>query len=194
MRLPDDKKREAILKAAALLFSTQPFHKVRLDDVAAAAGVGKGTLYIYFTNKEDLFFSILYGGFASLVDLLAERLRDDHSPPWQRLELIVNELVDFAFSHPEIFELMRKVGLPATGSAEWNERREELTRMIQDTLEQGVQTGEFADLNPGLTALYLPGLVRSAMLYGPQGLDRQTLASHMLSIVGNGISKNRRER
>jgi AcrR family transcriptional regulator len=194
MRLPDDKKRQSILKAAALLFSTQPFHKVRLDDVAAAAGVGKGTLYIYFTNKEDLFFSILYGGFASLVDRLAEQLREDHSPPWQRLELIVKELVDFAFSHPEIFELMRKIGLPATGNAEWNERREELTRLIQQTLEQGVQAGEFADPNPGLTALYLPGLVRSAMLYGPKGLDRQALAGHMLNLLAKGIMKDHREK
>ena len=118
MRLPDDKKRALILATAANLFATQPFHKVRLDDVAAAAGVGKGTLYIYFKSKEDLYFSILYGGFARLVDGLKEQLQGDHSPAWQRLTRVVEGMVDFAFEHPELWELMRTVG-PVKGADGW---------------------------------------------------------------------------
>src|SRR5438046_10434910 len=107
MRLPDDNKRRQIIATAADMFVSQPFHKVRLDDVAAAAGVGKGTLYIYFKSKEDLYFSILYGGFARLVDGLKEQLQDDHSPAWMRLGRVVEGMVDFAFDHPELRELLR---------------------------------------------------------------------------------------
>ena len=57
MQRPDEQKRQLIIDTAARFFATQPFHKVRLDDVAAAAQVGKGTLYIYFKSKEDLYVS-----------------------------------------------------------------------------------------------------------------------------------------
>jgi AcrR family transcriptional regulator len=54
MRLRDENKRRLIVQTAVRLFSELPFHKVRLDDVAEAAGVGKGTVYIYFKNKDLL--------------------------------------------------------------------------------------------------------------------------------------------
>src|SRR3954468_4548822 len=100
MRLPDDNKRRQIIATAAQMFASQPFHKVRLDDVAAAAGVGKGTLYIYFSSKEDLFFSIIYDGFAALIDSLQVQLATSPSPT-AALETIVTGLVSFAFQNPQ---------------------------------------------------------------------------------------------
>src|ERR1044071_4043546 len=100
MQRPSEIKRRKISDTAARLFATQPFHKVRLDDVAAAAGVGKGTLYIYFKSKEDLYFSLIYDGFAQLVDRLGHQIRDDHSAAWNCLSRIVHEMVSFAFQHP----------------------------------------------------------------------------------------------
>ena len=77
MQRPDERKRQLITATAARMFATQPFHKVRLDDIAAEAGVGKGTLYIYFENKEDLYFSLVYQGFAELVDRLTAQLAEE---------------------------------------------------------------------------------------------------------------------
>src|SRR5882762_4097081 len=106
MRLPDDKKRALILTTAANLFATQPFHKVRLDDVAAAAQVGKGTLYIYFKSKEDLYVSLVGDGFSQLV----EKLRGSaDAPPKDALAEIIRQLVSFSFAHPHFFDLMRTV-------------------------------------------------------------------------------------
>src|SRR5437764_12068059 len=74
MQRPDEHKRQLIIDTAGRFFATQPFHKVRLDDIAAAAKLGKGTLYIYFDSKEDLYFSLIYEGFAKLVDQLRGEL------------------------------------------------------------------------------------------------------------------------
>jgi AcrR family transcriptional regulator len=48
-------RREAILDAALDVFSAQGYAAARLDDVAARAGVAKGTLYLHFRSKQDLF-------------------------------------------------------------------------------------------------------------------------------------------
>src|SRR4051812_30830480 len=86
MQRPDEKKRALITATAARLFATRPFHKVRLEDIAAEAKVGKGTVYIYFDDKEDLYFSIIYEGFARLVDGLREQLGSQSSPSADPLE------------------------------------------------------------------------------------------------------------
>ncbi len=49
----------AVLEAATILFSEKSFHDVKLDEVAVAADVGKGTIYTYFRSKEELFVQCL---------------------------------------------------------------------------------------------------------------------------------------
>jgi AcrR family transcriptional regulator len=54
-----DARPQELLAAALDLFVERGFAATRLDDVAAQAGVSKGTLYLYFTNKEDLFKAVV---------------------------------------------------------------------------------------------------------------------------------------
>jgi AcrR family transcriptional regulator len=58
-RVPPPERRQAILDAALDVFAQQGFAAARLDDVARQAGVAKGTLYLYFRDKEELFEQIL---------------------------------------------------------------------------------------------------------------------------------------
>jgi TetR/AcrR family fatty acid metabolism transcriptional regulator len=51
---PRDRKRERILDGAVRAFAAQGFHRARVSDVAKAAGVADGTIYLYFEGKDDL--------------------------------------------------------------------------------------------------------------------------------------------
>src|ERR1700728_1933444 len=105
MRLRDENKRKLIVQTAARLFSEQPFHKVRLDDVAYAAGVGKGTVYIYFKNKEELYYSLVYEGFAEMVDGVQARVSADGADNTAKLKMIVAAIVDYGVDHPQFFDV-----------------------------------------------------------------------------------------
>lgn len=50
-----NKKRQDILHSAMTLFRNKGFHNTKMEDIAIDAGVGKGTLYGYFENKQDIF-------------------------------------------------------------------------------------------------------------------------------------------
>jgi AcrR family transcriptional regulator len=63
-------RRNEILEAGLQLFAEKDFHEVTVDEIAERVGLSKGTLYLYFKNKEDLFFSIVQ----DKTDLLYERL------------------------------------------------------------------------------------------------------------------------
>lgn len=52
-------RRKAILKTAAQLFSEKSFYEVTVDDIAEQVGLSKGTIYLYFENKDALFYSIM---------------------------------------------------------------------------------------------------------------------------------------
>lgn len=67
--------RPAELLAAALdLFVERGFAGTRLDDVAARAGVSKGTLYLYFENKEDLFKAVVRANIVERISAARDRL------------------------------------------------------------------------------------------------------------------------
>ena len=67
-------KRQDIMRAAERLFAGRRYHEVTLDEVAHVAGVGKGTIYLHFKDKEDLFFRLVTSGFDELCEVLKERL------------------------------------------------------------------------------------------------------------------------
>jgi AcrR family transcriptional regulator len=64
-------KREAILAAALEEFSARGFADTRLDDVAKHAGVAKGTIYLYFRDKQDLFQELVRGMLTPVVGNIA---------------------------------------------------------------------------------------------------------------------------
>ncbi|MCW2285666.1 AcrR family transcriptional regulator [Rhodoblastus acidophilus] len=69
-------RRQAILDAALEIFVSQGFAAARLDDIVSAAGVAKGTIYLFFRDKQDLFEQVVRGAvgpvFADMA-VLAEK-------------------------------------------------------------------------------------------------------------------------
>jgi len=131
-RTPD--KEEAILEAAARVFSGRPFHEVLIDDVATAAGVGKGTIYRYFPTKDDLFFAAILHSFDRLSDALAESLAQETSPR-RRLERIAREVLSFSWGRRDLFTLLlndeRRF---AKRDGELQKRREAVSRLAHRRL------------------------------------------------------------
>ena len=69
--------RPSELTAAALeLFVEKGFAATRLDDIAALAGVSKGTLYLYFSSKEDLFKAVIEEGIVPTLAAAEQRLAE----------------------------------------------------------------------------------------------------------------------
>lgn len=70
-RAPDARPQQ-ILDAALLVFGEQGLAGARLDDIARRAGIAKGTIYLYFANKEELFREVVRQTLGTRLDELAE--------------------------------------------------------------------------------------------------------------------------
>lgn len=65
-----------LISAALDLFVERGFSATRLEDVATRAGVSKGTLYLYFSSKEELFKAVVRGGIVPAIERAEKRLED----------------------------------------------------------------------------------------------------------------------
>ena len=192
MQRPDEKKRQGIVEAALKLFATRPFHEVRLEDVAAAAKVGKGTVYIYFKSKEHLYGSLISEGFAQLVDGLKAQLDEDGQSSWDALRKIVREAVRFSVAHPYVYKLMRIGGAEDHTEAALVAKRRELGKLVEGVIRRGIRRGEISDPHPELTAQFVPACVRAATLYGPRDVKEDVLVNHVMRVLGEGLARRER--
>ena len=78
MKKPD--KHRKILEALESVLEDRRYDEVTLDAVAEAGGVGKGTIYRYFEDKEDLFFQLVQGQLQSEVDAVLAVGASERSP------------------------------------------------------------------------------------------------------------------
>ena len=188
MQVIDEKKRSKILSTAAELFATQPFHKVLLSEVAEAAGVGKGTLYVYFKSKDDLYLSVLYSGFNQLLGRLRQKINENDNGAMANLEAVICELVGFAYQNPHLFELMRTVTWrQANANDRWVCQRAEFRGLVEAVIQRGIKTGEFHDPHPELTARFIPSMVRSVLMEGPHFMEQRTLQEHVLHFTRTAL-------
>jgi len=189
MQRPSEAKRQAVLSAAAKLFAQRPFHEVRLDDVAAMARIGKGTVYIYFKSKEDLYISLVREGFRGLVERLNSQIESENSnDAWKTLSLIVRELVAWAMRHPQLYRIMR-AAQPKGPDKELAAIRRQFGKLIESVIRKGIRDGQMQDAHPELTAQFVPACVRASLLHGPEGVSAEMVSKQVLRVLGQGIRK-----
>lgn len=82
-------KRERILKAAIKVFAKSGFHATRVSEVAKAAGVADGTIYLYFESKDELLVSLFEDRVGKLLGFMREELPKIDGPP-ARLRAVID--------------------------------------------------------------------------------------------------------
>lgn len=82
-------RHEQILRAAFDVFATHGFEAARLDDVARKAGVAKGTIYLYFPDKERLFQAVVRNLIPKRLDLLVKSLPGS---PTELLRVLLSQI------------------------------------------------------------------------------------------------------
>ncbi|MGQ9707775.1 MAG: TetR/AcrR family transcriptional regulator [bacterium] len=192
MRKKSIAKQDAILKAAFAVVCDKGYYETRMDDVARQAGVAKGTVYLYFKDKADLYLGIirwLVGEARAIVQEVGKMpLSAD-----QRLRLVFERWVVALSAHPATVDLV---------FPEMREERCEIARRfhlevlpeirrlvdaIAALIQLGVKQQEFRKVEPRLAALSFLNAFRSAMLVSSSRLGVRTAPQRALDIFLYGI-------
>ena len=164
------KKVEQIGSAAIKVFRRLGYHKTRMVDIAEAAGTGKGTLYEYFRNKDEIFQFEFERYFAAFQAGAAAAMASADSSGSRLLSL-----VRFAIEHLTEWEDHCAVYVDYFGSGQAADQAVfslsniygEIEDIIRRLIEEGQASGEFdVDLEPGATAELLVSLFEGMVLHG----------------------------
>lgn len=169
MRTCDPKRGLQILDAAAQLFANHRYHEVRMDDIAAHAGVAKGTLYRYYHDKEELYLALTIYGIQKLYDQAHEQVKRAGDPD-QKLRDFITCIVRYYEQYPYFLELLQRIeSSPSSKSVKALEDiRGQWFRLAADLIIQLNSAKEPLTEEPELAARALQGTIRGVLRFTPQ--------------------------
>ena len=159
-------KRTQIIQAVEKLALSRRFYEITLDEVAEVAKVGKGTIYHYFKDKDDLLFDVATSGFDELCDLLQ---RDSNSNIGfaEKFDDMCRQLINFIANRKHLLSIMRNEAFRIYGFNEklkdrWVCKRDKLVGVVSNVLSEGVAEGIIrCDMSTKALANLLLGMLRA---------------------------------
>ena len=198
-----DAKKNDIIQAALTVFAKKGVANAKMADIAKAAGIGKGTIYEYFRDKNEIFFES-FNHFIEMIDMTMGRRLYRLTDPVDKLKAFFEgwgEIIDASGS--DYIEIMLEFWAEgirhnhdiaaAAGPINLKQLYEDFRGMIQGILEEGIRQGKFREMNTTLTAAMLIGTLDGLML---QWILDKTIFSigevwnHLLDEFLNGIARH----
>ncbi len=137
-----------LLHAALECFAERGFAATRLEDVAARAGVTKGTAYLYYASKEDLFKAVVRGYLVPVIASL-EAAADAPGPVFQLLERVVGLFVEKVYESPlsaiPKLVISEAGNFPELAGFYLEEVIDRGRRLVGKLLNRGIASGEFRE-------------------------------------------------
>lgn len=150
---------DRLFRAAVEAFAAKGFHGTSTRDIAAAAGMSAGSLYVHHRSKEEILFRISRRGHETILALV-RAARATSTDPSEQLRAVVH---DFVGHHARAHTTARIVNyelaaLDTDHRAEIDGLRNEIDTEVQDLVGNGVQTGAFDCPEPRIAAAALLSL------------------------------------
>jgi AcrR family transcriptional regulator len=188
-----------ILAAARTLLDQRGLEAMTMEEIAAAAGVAKGTLYLYFQSKDDLI--------QALITLVGENILQDveaslvaPGTPAEKLMRMVTVLLEYLNRERLLFpiyarELLRGERESQEGfRCRYQELEEEFVALVTRLFAEGIAAGQFIPANPRLLTFLIRGLVRATGYY--QRAEGQADAAQealpvILTLLSSGLIREK---
>ncbi len=150
-----EQRREGILQAAERVFFEKGLQAATMDEIAEVAELSKGTLYLYYKSKEDLYLAVMLRGMSILTDMCRQTVAHGSSP----IETIVRLLdtyYEFFNKHRQYFRMFYFFNNPTLHTqvtdemrAHCNQHNQRIWSVVIDVFVKGIEEGMLrSDLSP----------------------------------------------
>jgi len=159
-----------ILAAARELLERRGPEAMTMEEIAADAGVAKGTLYLYFQSKDDLIQALITRVGENILRDVEASLKAPGTPP-EKLIRMVSVLLEYLNRDRLLFpiyarELLRGKGESREGfRRRYQEMEEKFVALVTGLFAEGIAAGQFIPANPRLLTFLIRGLVRATGYY-----------------------------
>jgi uroporphyrinogen III methyltransferase/synthase len=192
-------KRERILEAAADLFSQKSYHEVMMEDVAKMTSVAKGTVYNYFSSKEDLYFSIMSLRMENLIGSLKKQIENEQNSI-DSLRSFTVHLYMFMMKYQNFFLMYRKDSLNSENDfcVELRELDHQLKTILSGIIYSGIKEKVFRSIDENFAVTSIMGTIYGTVQRNIETqpdeneikIERERLFEFILHALYSGFKNN----
>ncbi|WP_424358354.1 TetR/AcrR family transcriptional regulator [Methanocella sp. MCL-LM] len=202
-----EERRRVILEAAEKLFFSKGFDNVSMGDIAQEVGVNRATLYLYFKDKESIFFAIVLRSIRIMRDMFREGVARE-TTGIRKIEATGRAFFNFYRQYPDYCRLFHYSGSDRFDATCCEDAREimalnqEIMMTMVDSIIIGMKDGTIrSDLNPLEVAVFLSTASQSVISLQPgfraalqsQGIGFEEYVEHSLDFMRHAMISSRKE-
>ena len=172
-------RRTEIVDAARRVCAARGYHQMTVDEIARAAGIAKGTVYLYFRSKHEIYWAMVEGILGVLHDQVRQELGRPDSIE-ERVRRFVTTKMTYFEAHHDLVRLyyteVASIGeRPPRMREQFDRRYLEQVRMLQSALDEAVRERALAPMRTDLAALTIFEVTRSAVMHRSRGWSKAAL-------------------
>ena len=179
--------RGRLLNAAKKVFSERGYHNAQISHIIDEAGVARGTFYLYFKSKEEIFKELL----EEVVAELKERIKviDLSQDPKEQVIENIASVIEFALEERELARIVLLRNSDPELFSLINEFFEEVIQIIRGSLDKGVALGLLRECDTELLARAVVGAIKEVIvgLLEREDIDTYGVAREILEFGTRGV-------
>ncbi|NLX90924.1 MAG: TetR/AcrR family transcriptional regulator [Firmicutes bacterium] len=183
---PEKNMRNEILEVTAQLFRKKGFTGTSMQDIANEVGILKGSIYYYFNSKNEIFQEVLDNGINPALKK-AEMIVAEKLTPKEKFRKLIHYHMDYIMDHnfSLVIFFQEREKLPATEMEKYLEKRDRYENFFREVFKEGIEQGEFPELNVPLTVFAILGMCNWIIQwYNPKGaLSAEEIKAHMEHLI-----------
>lgn len=186
-------KKTLIIEAAMTIFCRDGFHKAKVSDIAATAGVGKGTIYEYFDSKQQLFIKMIQWYIKLYHQKLVSSMQK-HEDILEQLKCYVHIEEEIIRNYGDLAQIFVREGQsigPEFRKIMTAARRKKVD-CIANIIREGIKKEIFRNINPYIVALTFMGSVHHlaiSKIFMQDDFANQIDLETLNDILLNGVKK-----
>jgi len=196
MRKKEANIREKIIKSGLKIFSQKGFFKTTVDDIAQATGVAKGTVYLYFKDKQDLYIATIDEHFSRAIAAL-QAIEAKATTSSERMEEIAINFIDYIKHLKTTYMLFTFENINLKGKTlkqmhiVIEPKIQAMIEIISNIIKSGIQNNEFRKVDPKVAAFYFISTIRAIFLSSFYMSDISFKTDTVLKLFFEGLKKRR---
>ena len=185
-----------ILEAARRVFAARGFHEATVEDIAEAAGVAKGTVYLYYESKRDLYFAALKFGISQMYSSLLQEL-EKVTTPEEKLKALISAKLSYFDENRDFFKIYySELGnIPSTHPGgidkEFKALYQDQARLVEAILREGMRKKVVRNIRIEQAAFAISDIIRGVVTHRILGWSKSKLnqdVDFIFDMIWKGIS------
>jgi TetR/AcrR family transcriptional regulator, cholesterol catabolism regulator len=184
-------KQDAVYETAVRLFATKGYHATRIQDIADELGMLKGSLYYYFSSKEDLLTRVTAGYLEEIIAAIQDIVQTGYAPT-QKLTLAIDEHLRLYQKNAYIYAIFAQENLKTETAVSIDQLTTTYNDLWEQIIQEGIDAQQFAShLDVKITAKAILGMCNHTLVwYNENGrLPIREIARQFAELILQGVEK-----